>query len=57
MLDDTAVLLGHAWQKAWDVHKGHDWNVERIAEPNESRGFERRVDVEEPKPARAAAGE
>ena len=46
MLDDPAVLLGDAWQKARHVDEGDDRDVEGIAGADESRRLHGRVDVE-----------
>ena len=46
MGDDAAVLLGRTRQEARNVHQGHDRNVERIAEADETRGLAAGVDVE-----------
>src|SRR6266550_2348854 len=46
VLDYPAVLLRHARQEAGYILEGDERNVERIAEANEARCFERRIDVE-----------
>mmetsp|Transcript_39587 Transcript_39587/g.94000 ORF Transcript_39587/g.94000 Transcript_39587/m.94000 type:complete len:419 (+) Transcript_39587:368-1624(+) len=48
VLDDAAVLLARAGQEPRYVDKGHDGDVERVAEPHEARRLDRRVDVEAP---------
>ena len=56
VLDDAAVLLGHAGQEPGHVHEGHDRQVEAVAEADEARGLERRVDVEHPGEHRRLVG-
>ena len=46
VLDDSAVLLLRAGQKAGDVFEGDQRNVEAVAEAHEARAFDRGVDVE-----------
>ncbi len=46
MSDDSTVLLLRAGQKAGHVFKRHQWNVEAIAEADETRSFYRGINVE-----------
>src|SRR4030095_11212612 len=40
------MLLLNAGQEAGHVFEGNERNIETIAEPDETRGFYRRVDIE-----------
>ena len=48
VLDDAAVLLRRAGQEARHVLERHERDVEAVAEADEARALERRVDVEAP---------
>ncbi len=47
MLDDPAVLLGHARQEAGNVLKGHNRNIERVTESDEAGALHRAVDMQD----------
>src|SRR5581483_5877591 len=44
--DDAAVLLRNAGKEAGHVFKGHDGNVEAVAEAHEPRALDRTVDIQ-----------
>src|SRR5207302_9269150 len=46
VLDDAAVLLRNAGQKAGYVFESRDRNIEAIAETQEARAFDRAVDAQ-----------
>ena len=46
MPDDASILLKSSGQEPRDVLESDDRNVEGIAEANEPRAFDRRVDVQ-----------
>ena len=46
MFDDAAMLLRHARQEAGHVLEREKGEVERVAEPDEPRALERRVDIQ-----------
>ena len=48
MANDASPFLNNTRQKAGDVFKGHQWNVECITRSNEPCGFDGSVDVQAP---------
>src|SRR5262245_63250377 len=44
--DDAVILLRCARQETWHIDEGYDWYIEAIAKTNESRGFDRSIDIE-----------
>ena len=40
------MLLVNAWKEARNIDERDEWDVERIAEPDEPCGFDRCVDIE-----------
>ena len=48
MLDNAAVFLVHTGQKAWNIHEGHQGDIEAIAHPHELSTFQGSLDVKTP---------
>lgn len=46
MSDDSAVFLGGSGQEAGHIDQCDQWNVETVAETNETGRFHTRVDVQ-----------
>lgn len=40
VFDNAVELLVGAWQEAWDVRKGHNWDLEGITEPDKACTFD-----------------